>query len=195
MRYKRYRGDYQVQVDENKKRTFKYTGQYHELTASDEEISAYIKANLATVIVLVAMHLVMAFLNTDGSRSFYVLFPYLFSFMSVLFMISGMFRVLYRRERRLLELYDYEKGYSRIYHSISGCMVISGIIVIADIVFIICEFHDIKVWKECVFAVIAIINGILSFYVMKYDKEMDKKICLMKKKKKTDEEDEEDESV
>lgn len=180
MRNKRYRGDYQVLIDEKNRKTLRYKGEYYEIHASKKEIHNYIKYNMMVAVGLLVIYMVMSFINSEGTRTFYVTFPYIFLLLAVCLMLAGVTRVFLARNKDKYELYDYEKGYARIYHSILGCMILSGICVLSNMILLLLHFSTLDIWKEIVFSALAAISSIISFYMMKYDKQMDKKIKIQK---------------
>lgn len=135
-RYK-YTKDYETRVEMkgNKKvETLIYKGKYYKFDISDAKFK-----RLKLVYILFSCLFFIAFvfiglLNTNGSRQFYIILPYLFTFLPIFYEIMGTIKLL--KSESKLTFVEYDTSVSRIRRSTIGILVFSMTSVIGEIIYL-----------------------------------------------------------
>ncbi len=97
-------------------------------------------APLAAVVVLAGM------VNPSSSRTFWVVYPYLFLYLPLLYLLLGLISYLDCGLRIQVDVYD--KSIRRIRHSVWGIIVMAGIAALCDVVYLILYHGQIDLFRE-----------------------------------------------
>lgn len=89
--------------------------------------------NMAFAAVLLILQVAAGMVNQDSSRTFWVLYPYLFTFLPVFYFLVGAFS--YWSDPLRMQKAQYETGIARMKRSCIGSMVMTIISVILDIIY------------------------------------------------------------
>lgn len=118
-----------------------------------------------------AFWLLAGLVNQDSSRCFYVLFPYYFIFLPIIYFGYGALN--FGGISSGMDGVAYDGSIRRMHRSGLGIIIWTGINVLLDIIYIILNFQTTNVWKEivyCIFLVgiIVVGFGFAKFYDRNY---------------------------
>lgn len=130
------------------------------------------KANVWNWIYFAGMFvfwLLAGLVNQDSSRTFYVLFPYYFIFLPIIYFGYG--AVNFSGLQAVMDGVAYDGSIRRLHRSGLGIIIWTGINVLLDIIYIILNFQTANILKEIIYCVCLIGIMIVGFMFAKfYDK-------------------------
>jgi hypothetical protein len=126
-----------------------YIGDYYVLPFDEKQKKQTGVYNLLGAGLLLAVQIVAGLLNQDSSRTFWIVYPYLFTFLPLAYMMAGAVRYLEVPLR--MQKAHYETSIARIRHSCIGTMVLVGISVALDIVYMLLHRGTFHVGRELVY--------------------------------------------
>ncbi len=155
------------------KEKYKNDNRFYKLDINETDLKKMKRYNFYYFLGMFAFWLLAGLVNQDSSRTFYVLFPYYFIFLPVIYFGYGAFNF-----SGLLANMDgvaYDGSIRRMHRSGLGIIIWTGINILLDIIYIILNFHTANIGKEIIYAVClvgVIVVGVLygKFYDKSYTK-------------------------
>lgn len=141
-----------------------YTGDYYILPFNKEEKRKTNLANTGFTAVLMAIQIVAGIVNQDSSRTFWIVYPYLFIFLPLGYLLLGV--VSYFGDPLRMQKAQYETGIARIRRSLCGASVLAAGSGLLTMVYMVLHRGDIHLGKEllyllchCLFLTAAFLYG------------------------------------
>lgn len=180
---KKYHKDYvlETEVGESGKEQNKYhyTGKYYvSAYIRDKKKKIFIK-NAVFDFLYLLLFILCGLLNNVGNRNFFIVVPYAFLFLPIVYLSIGTFSSLKMKEK--MERVTYDGAIGRMYRSCMGILGISLYLCIADIICITMSFMDKKplsVVHEVVFLFACILMFTCSVIQKKYLQNLKKKVMI-----------------
>lgn len=120
-------------------------------------------AGFAVVLVLTGM------VNQPSSRTFWVVYPYLFLYLPVLYLLMGTISYLDCGLRVQMDVYD--KSIRRIRHSVWGIIIMAGFASVCDLVYLFLYHGQIELLRELVYLAGLVLMAVLGLgYGVCYDR-------------------------
>lgn len=135
-----------------------YTGYYYILPFSEKQKKKTNWINMTFAVILLALQVAAGMVNQDSSRIFWVLYPYLFTFLPVFYFLVGVFS--YWSDPLRMQKAQYETGIARMKRSCIGSMVMTVISVVLDIIYMVIHRGDMQTGKEFLY------TGVLIAYII-----------------------------
>jgi len=136
---KRYADDYEVVVKKDSKGRDKkiavYRGIYFEITLSQEQLNKYRVFNLFLLFSIIIVHMVGGFVANQGMYQFYIVLPYVLTFLPIYLLTVGIFRL--PKEKRLFRRDEVGLSFKRMKTATIIFLILSGIGIVGEIVFLI----------------------------------------------------------
>ncbi len=146
-----------------------YLGNYYTLPFDKGQKFRSGLTNLGFAMFFAIMFLVMGTINPPSSRTLYVVMPYMFLFLPIAYFFFGALRYFQAPER--MERIDYRKGLVRMKNSARGLIILLGLCVILDLVFIFTHIGLYPMGKEVVYlALHFVFAGFVIAYGVLYDR-------------------------
>lgn len=123
-----------------------YTGDYYILPFNMERKKKTNLVNIGFSVLLLGILTAAGMVNQESSRTFWIVYPYIFIFLPLGYMILG--AVSYLSVPLRMQKAHYETGLARINHSLKGTMALSAVCVILTIVYIILHFGSVSLGRE-----------------------------------------------
>lgn len=169
----KYKDDYkETQRLDHKGRMVKdyyYVGQYYELLIDEETKKSTNKKNIFYLILFLLFWILAGLVNQDSSRTFWVLFPYFFILLPIIYFGYG--AVNYWAQSVKMEKMAYDTSVGRMHRSGLGVIIWTAINVLLDIIYIILNINTAVIWKEIVYILFLlgiVVSGVM--YAKFYDK-------------------------
>lgn len=143
-----------------------YVGDYYILPFNENTKKKTNVINIVCALFLLGIQVIEGLLNADSSRIFWIVFPYMFVFLPIFYMFVG--AVNYMGSPIKMQKAHYETGLVRIRRSCIGAMILEGINVILDIVYIILHFNDISNAREFIYLLSQVLFLLVAFTYGKY---------------------------
>lgn len=143
-----------------------YVGDYYILPFDENTKKKTNRMNLIFSMLLLGVQVTEGLLNTDSSRTFWIVFPYMFVFLPVFYMLVG--SISYMGSPMKMQKAHYETGLVRIRRSCIGAMVLEGISAVLDIVYMILHFDQMAKGKEFLYLFCHILFLVVAFFYGKY---------------------------
>lgn len=134
----KYRKDYEYQIEVQGKKTKKaliYKGKYYTLDINKEEIKK-IKIKYSIFCLLTALSfLFVGFQNTAGSRKFYIILPFIFTFLPIFYEIMGTIKFITNKPK--MTALEYDTSIIRMKRSTIGILILSLSSSLGEIAFLV----------------------------------------------------------
>lgn len=136
---KRYADDYEIQIDLDKKGREKkvavYRGNFFKVDINERQLIDLRKRAIFLFLFLVALHVAGGFVANRGMYAFYVAIPYVFTFLTLYFLGTGIFRI--PRRKRKFHRDEVDLSFNRAKKASLALLIILVIGGIGEIFFII----------------------------------------------------------
>lgn len=143
-----------------------YVGDYYVLPFDEGKKKKTGLENMLFSILLFVIQLVEGMLNQDSSRTFWIVYPYLFVFLPLAYMILG--SVSYFGVPLKMQKAHYEMSLARIHRSCIGAMVLVVISALLDLIYIIVNRSSIRLGMELLYLVLHVLFFAVAFAYGKY---------------------------
>lgn len=151
------------------KKKYKDDNRFYKLDINETEKK---KANLWNWIYFAGMLLfwiLAGLVNQDSSRTFYVLFPYYFIFLPIIYFGYGVLN--FSGLSLVMDGIAYDGSVRRMHRSGLGIIIWTGINILLDIIYIIVNFQTANITKEVIYCMLLAGIMVVGFLFAKfYDK-------------------------
>ena len=169
----KYKNDYKVSPRMDYKGRivddYYYTGEYYCLSFDEKQKKRTRIYNMLFLIAFVTVWMIAGLINQDSSRTAWILFPYFFLLLPMIYFFNGAFgywSVPLRMEKAL-----YDTALGRMHRSGIGIIVMAIINIILDVIFIGLNIQTINIISELLYIGCLILVLLIGFIFAKfYDK-------------------------
>ncbi len=126
-----------------------YTGDYYLLPFEKQQKRKTNLANLGFTGLLWAVQIGAGMVNQDSSRTFWIVYPYLFLYLPLAYLFLG--AATYLEVSLRMQRVQYETGVTRIRRSLKGAMALSGVCLVLGLVYLALHFGEIQVGRELIY--------------------------------------------
>ena len=161
----RFRDDYQSTADGK----LTYVGDIYVLPLDDGQKKKTNWINLAFSLVFFVLELWLGMINQDSSRTFWILFPYMFLYLPIAYMFIGVLSYMGAPIR--MQRAQYQGSVIRMKHSSMAVILLSVANIVLDIVYMALHAGEIRMATEFVYLcsfVALLLAGI--FYGFMFDR-------------------------
>jgi hypothetical protein len=161
----KYKDDYQ----KNKAGLYSYTGRYYTLSMDQKRKQQTGRVNLGVSAAFFALEVAAGLINPDSSRTVWIVLPYFFLFLPMGFLASG--ALAYLRAPLRMERVAYEHSLVRLRRSCIAVMVLAGVNLLLDAVFLAMHASQIHIGREVLYLLcFAAMEALGIFYGKRYDR-------------------------
>ena len=182
----RYKDDYSKSAQLNERGRIVddicYVGDYYILPFDKETKKKTVIMNLLVSVLLLVIQFIAGLLNADSSRTFWIVFPYMFVFLPIGYLFVG--AVSYAGSPLKMQKAHYEMGLLRMRRSVIGAMVLEGINAVLDIIYILLHFKNMTIGKEVIYLLCHIVFIGIAFLYGKYYTKTYGRLIIEKSKQK-----------
>ena len=155
------------------KEKYKNDNRYYKLDINETEKRHVNLMNWVYFFGMFCFWLLAGLVNQDSSRTFYVLFPYYFIFLPIIYFGYGAFN--FSGLSSNMDGVAYDGSIRRMHRSGLGIIIWTGINILLDIIYIIVNFQTANIGKEVIYIVFlagVVVVGVLygKFYDKHYTK-------------------------
>lgn len=158
----KYKDDYK-RVDAG---MYQYVGKHYTLPMNEKQKKQSGWFHLSVAASFFALEILAGLLNTDSSRTAWIVFPYLFLFLPMAYMALGAYA--YRNAPVKMQNSEYQNSLVRLRRSCIAILVLAGINILLDILFIAIHFSAIQVFREVIYIGCFVSMEILGIFYGKY---------------------------
>ena len=173
MLFNKYKDDYkQVQsvgLDGKLRTVTFYDGSYYELPYDEKQFKKNKITCLIFSIMFLLIYLMAGYVNTDSSKTAWIVFPYLFIFLPIAFDIFAVINLFGLKSR--MERAGYEASILRLKNSSIAIIVLTILNIVLDLIFIILNRYTLNFVLEISYIVLLLI---LIISVIAFGKKYDK---------------------
>lgn len=162
---RKYRDLFRVELVESKNRVKKkviYTGDYYKTDMPRDQIVKYKICFILVSVLMAALFFCMGLLNNDGSRTFYVVFPYILQLLPIAYTIISAVS-FYPKE--VLTVVQYEKAFIRIRTAGTWILILSVAGAIGETVYILGGYGN-TVNLELIFLICNLVMAALAIVIL-----------------------------
>lgn len=157
---KKYKKDYTIT-----KKDILYTGDYYTSAIDAGNKKKIVLQCILALALLTALFLGAGFLNNDGSRNFFIVMPFIFLVLPMLYFGMGIYHLCRVGER--MEFAQMDKSIGRLYRCAVGMQVLSAYLCAADFMFLFFRFREIRLIREVIFFLIMTVYLVFGIYIGK----------------------------
>ncbi len=149
-----------------------YSGDYYVLPfdGNEEEWKAWRRktgmVNLTAAVFLLGIQIAAGMVNQDSSRTFWIVYPYLFLFPPLAYLLAG--AAVYFVTPRRMQRVQYETGIARIRRSCRGAMGLETLCAVLDVFYIFRHFGEIRLERELLYLFCHILFLAAAFCYVRY---------------------------
>lgn len=123
--------------DESGRETLRpvYRGDYFEVSLEEQGLFKLRRSSFLMVVAMVVSHVTAGFLNNLGMGQFYISLPYVFSFLPLFHLASGIWRI--PQEKRLYRRVEVDLSFNRMKSASKILLILLAIGIIGEITFLI----------------------------------------------------------
>lgn len=126
-----------------------YNGEFYILPFDRRQKRKTNLINAAFTAVMAVLLVLDGMVNQDSSRTFWVVYPYIFIYLPLLFLLLGV--VSYMDCGTRIQVDQYDKSIRRIRRSVWGVIVLSAIAAVCDVVFLVLYHDGIQLGREVIY--------------------------------------------
>lgn len=126
-----------------------YVGEYYILPFSQEKKKKTGLYNILFAVAIFIVHLGAGLLNQQSSRTAWIVYPYLFGFVPMGYMLGG--ALGYWKSPLKMQRVQYETGIERMRRSCIGIFIFTGLGIILDIVFMALHHNELAWQREIMY--------------------------------------------
>lgn len=144
-------------------RNFDYVGRIYVLPFDEKKKRMTSRVNLAFVAGLTAIQVIAGLLNPDSSRTFWIVYPYLFIYLPLFYAFFGVYS--YSEATTRMQSAQYQHGLVRIRRSLLAVMVLAAINALLDVIYMIIHRGEIRLGIELVYCLmfVLLIVGVVCY--------------------------------
>lgn len=151
------------------KEKYKDDNRYYKLDINETEKKKIKVQNWLYFLGMFFFWIMAGLVNQDSSRTFYVLFPYYFIFLPIIYFGYGVLN--FSGIAVVMDGVAYDGSIRRMHRSGLGIIIWTGINILLDIIYIIVNFQTANLLKEIIY--IVLLSGVIvvgSMFAKFYDK-------------------------
>lgn len=146
-----------------------YAGGYYVLPFDEKKKKNTNFINLGFTALLAVILVLTGMVNQGSSRTFWIVYPYIFVYLPLFYLVMGVLGYLDCGLRIQIDVYD--KSIRRIQHSVWGIIIMAGIAVVCDVIYLILFHGQTDLVRELVYLtglVFLVVTGVC--YGICYDR-------------------------
>lgn len=143
-----------------------YIGDYYILPLDEKQKKKSNPVNIGVAALLMVIQIGAGMVNQDSSRTFWIVYPYLFIFLPLAYMAVG--AVSYCSDPLRMQKAQYETGLARIRRSCIGASVLTVISAVLDVVYIFLHRADVRLDRELLYLLCHILFLAATFLYGRY---------------------------
>lgn len=161
----KYKDDYE-RVDAGQ---YRYVGRHFTLLVDEKRKKQYAWVNYVVAAAFFALELLAGMLNPDSSRTAWIVFPYMFLFLPMAYMMLGAYA--FWGAPLSMQHSEYQNSLVRLRKSCIAILVLGGVNILLDFLFIVIHFSELHFYKEIIYLACFVGMEILGiFYGKCYDR-------------------------
>jgi hypothetical protein len=136
---KKYAEDYELVYEDDgkggEKKAARYIGDYFEVDLEPSELAKFKRNSLILTTLILLLHLSSGFVNNRGMVAFYIVLPYVVTFLSLYFLTDSVLRI--PKEKRSFRRDEVELSFERMKNACTYLLIFLTMIVIGEIIFLL----------------------------------------------------------
>ena len=165
---KRFADDYEIVVEEDEngkeKKKAVYRGSYFEVSLNEPSLKKFKRNSIILFGLMLALHIGAGFVPSQGMYRFFIILPYVFTFLPFYFLITGILRV--STEKRKYRRDETGLSFRRIKKNSLALFILLAIAVLGEIVFL-AFFYSLPNSQEYPFLFSEAVAGILAYFLVR----------------------------
>lgn len=172
--FKRYADDYETEVttDEQgrEKKVAVYRGKYFEIDLTEGELVRFKRNSLLLLAAILFVHTASGFVANQGMNQFYIALAYVLAFFPMLYLAVGTLRL--PREKRKYRRDEIGLSFDRMKSTSHILLILLGIVLIGEVVFLIFFSDDNLLGKELIFLALEALTAVAIFFTVQMQRKV-----------------------
>lgn len=132
-----------------------YIGDIYVLPFDEKKKKQTNRVTLGFAAAMVAIQLLAGMMNQDSSRTFWIVYPYLFIFLPTAYMLIG--AISYTEATTRMQRPQFDGSIRRMHRSAIGALVICSISAVCDMIYIIMNHSSMHMGREIMYLICHIV--------------------------------------
>ncbi|HEY9121552.1 MAG TPA: hypothetical protein VIM80_01015 [Brevefilum sp.] len=136
---RKYADDYEIVYEDDgkggEKKTARYIGQYFEIDVDQPALVRFKRTSLILTVIILLLHIAGGFISNRGMYAFYIVLPYVFTFLPLYFLVDSVLRI--PKEKRALRRDEAELSFDRMKKSSIFLLIFLAMVAVGEIIFLL----------------------------------------------------------
>jgi hypothetical protein len=136
---RKYREDYEIVYEDDgkggEKKSARYIGNYFEVDINQSELVKFRRNSLILLALVIMLHIAGGFIGNRGMYAFYIVLPYVFTFLPLYFLTDGVLRL--PKEKREFRRDEVELSFDRTKQASIYLLIILIMAAVGEIIFLL----------------------------------------------------------
>jgi heme exporter protein D len=136
---RKYREDYEIVYEDDgkggEKKVARYIGNFFDIDIKGPELVKFRRNSLILLALVIMLHIAGGFIGNRGMYAFYIVLPYVFTFLPLYFLVDSAFRL--PKEKRNFRRDEAELSFERMKKASIFLLIFLSMTVVGEIIYII----------------------------------------------------------
>jgi hypothetical protein len=166
---KKYADDYKIVYEDDgkgsEKKVARYIGNFFEIDIKGPKLVKFRRNSLILLAIVIMLHIAGGFIGNRGMYAFYIVLPYVFSFLPMYFLADGILRI--PKEKKSYRRDEAELSFERMKKASTFLLIFLSMTVVGEIIYIIFIANE---WNSLEFLFLSLVSlaAVASFILIRF---------------------------
>ncbi|HAF48139.1 MAG TPA: hypothetical protein DCL08_02725 [Anaerolineaceae bacterium] len=165
---RKYREDYEIVYEDDgkggEKKVARYIGNFFEIDIKGSELVKFRRNSLILLAIVILLHIAGGFIGNRSMYAFYIVLPYVFSFLPMYFLADGILRI--PKEKKSYRRDEAELSFDRMKKSSTFLLIFLAMVAVGEIIFLL-FFTDDRNNLEFLFLSVESLGVVASYWLLR----------------------------
>ena len=165
---RKYRADYEIVYEDDgkggEKKVARYIGNFFEIDIKGSELVKFRRNSLILLAIVILLHIAGGFIGNRSMYAFYIVLPYVFSFLPMYFLADGILRI--PKEKKSYRRDEAELSFDRMKKSSTFLLIFLAMVAVGEIIFLL-FFTDDRNNLEFLFLSVESLGVVASYWLLR----------------------------
>jgi len=154
---RKYADDYEIVYEDDgkggEKKVVRYIGDFFEVDIKGPELVKFRRNSLIVLAIVIMLHIVGGFIGNRSMYAFYIVLPYVFSFLPMYFLVDSILRI--PKEKKSYRRDEAELSFERMKKASTFLLIFLSMTVVGEIIYIIFIANE---WNSLEFLFLSLVS-------------------------------------
>lgn len=165
---RKYREDYEIVYEDDgkggEKKVARYIGNFFEIDIKGPELVKFRRNSLILLAIVILLHIAGGFIGNRSMYAFYIVLPYVFSFLPMYFLADGILRI--PKEKKSYRRDESELSFERMKKASTFLLIFLAMVAVGEIIFLL-FFTDDRNNLEFLFLSVESLGVVASYWLLR----------------------------